>query len=98
MRRLLVVSSKGKFINAQDPSMLNILSKTELLLGNAQDELYDVAVVRKTSISKILLKQIIFERSLYFSKNWINLACKRPVNCEENGLYLACILANSACK
>ena len=51
---LLIVSSKGKIIDGKALSMLNILSKAELLLGLAQVELYDVAVVRETPISKIL--------------------------------------------
>ena len=51
---MLVVSSKGKIIDGKALPMLNILSKAELLLGLAQVELYDVAVVRETPISKIL--------------------------------------------
>ena len=57
---LLVVSSKGKIIDGKALSILNILSKAKLLLGLAQLELYDVAVVRE-------MKANYFESSLYFS-------------------------------
>ena len=59
---LLVVSSKGKIIDGKALSILNILSKAKLLLGLAQVELYDVAVVRE-------MKANYFESSLYFSLN-----------------------------
>ena len=59
---MLVVSSKGKIIDGKALSILNILSKAKLLLGLAQVELYDVAVVRE-------MKANYFESSLYFSLN-----------------------------
>ena len=38
------------------------------------------------------------KRHALVHRTCLNLVCKRPVNCEENGLFLACIFPNLVCK